>query len=140
MLLSASQVWPQAWKPARHEQTLVRVSQVPGWGQLASLAQPGLHSLLVVQKNPEGQPPAQRAGRTVQVELLQNWVELHRVPQLPQLRPSVRVSTHEPEQAVFPAAHTSGPVPPPEPPPTPPPVPPPPPPEPLERHRPWLQS
>ncbi len=87
--------------------------------------QPGLHSLPVVQKNPEGQPPAQLAGSNAHAPLVQNWFELQSVPQLPQLRASVRVSTHEPEQAVLPAPHMSGPV---VPPPVPPPVPPLPPP------------
>jgi hypothetical protein len=30
MLLSASQLWPQAWKPVRQVHTLRRVSQEPG--------------------------------------------------------------------------------------------------------------
>jgi hypothetical protein len=30
MLLSASQLWPQPWKPARQEHTLRRVSHEPG--------------------------------------------------------------------------------------------------------------
>jgi hypothetical protein len=76
--------------------------------------------------------------------LEQNWFELQSVPQKPQLRTSVEVSTHEPEHAVFPPAHISGPVePPPVPPPVPPPAPPPfpvPPPLPVFMHRPWLQS
>ncbi len=103
-------------------------------------AQPGLHSLPGVQKKPDGQPPAHAAGSNVQVPLLQNWFELQSVPQAPQLRPSVRVSTHELEQAVLPAPHIKGPVvPPPVPPPDP--VPPPlPPPVPEERQNPWLHS
>ena len=103
-------------------------------------AQPGLHSLPGVQKKPWGQPPAQPVGSTVHMPLLQNWLALQSVPQLLQLRSSLRVSTHEPEHAVLPAAHMSGPVvPPPVPPPAPPPLPPPPP-LPLDRQSPWLQS
>lgn len=140
MLLSASQLNPQAWKPERQEHTLRRVSQEPGWGQSALLAQPGLHSLPVVQKKPDGQPPAQFAGSSVHAPALQNWFELHRVPQLPQLRPSVRVSTQEPAQATLPFAHTRGPVLPPPLPPVPPPVVPPPPPVEPARHRPRLHD
>lgn len=58
MLLSASQVSPQPWKPARQLHTFRRVSHAPGWGQSESEAQPGLHSL-EAQKKPRGQPPAQ---------------------------------------------------------------------------------
>ena len=63
----------------------------------------------MVQKNPAGQPVVpQLVGKSVHMLLLQNWFELHSVPQLPQLRLSVRVSTQEPEQALFPAEQARG--------------------------------
>lgn len=123
-LLSASQVEPQPWKPVRHEQLCVWGSHVPGCGQSVLVEQPGLHSE-PAQKKPCGQPPAHWVGSSAQVPLLQYWFELQSVPQKPQLRSSVFVSTHEPEQAVRPPEQVSGPVEPP-----PPPVPPPPPPAP----------
>jgi len=49
-LLSASQPWPQEWKPERQVQVLRCVSHRPGCGQSAFVAQPGRHRLLVLQK------------------------------------------------------------------------------------------
>lgn len=49
----------------------------------------------------------QFCGSSVHMPLLQNWLLLQSVPQLPQLRSLVSVSTHEPLHDVLPAAHCS---------------------------------
>lgn len=135
VLESGTHELPHRCVPGAQEHRAVRVSQLPGCGQSVSAPQPTRH-WLPLQKKPTGHGVAvQSAGRFTHALPSQNCREPQSVPQVPQLRASVRRSTQLPEHSVSGAAQRSGPV---EPPPVPPPVPPPPPPVPDDWQRPRL--